>query len=245
MLDVLCGRGRQGRELASPRAPGSVPSPEPSGTYLQGTGIAGSRPGSHRSAAVLRDTGRSGAAVARAAGAALAPARNRGFPRWGYKTPCSPLRQGPTPLPGRRDPSGCLTTLRTQAPPLPPLPGPYQVFTTFTFRYSRFTSRLPRVAASLEGSGVWMDGGSGASGWDPWVPLPACTTLPLPDGGEAAGVALKHVGIVEHCPAGVSPSPPPRPRSDLNRNSLRHRTSQHRWNRGVREVAPRWTQNAK
>lgn len=37
-------------------------------------------------------------------------------------------------------------------PPQPwaTLYGPYQVFTTFTFRYSRFTNRQPRVAASLE-----------------------------------------------------------------------------------------------
>lgn len=90
-----------------------------------------------------------------------------------------------------------------------------------------------------------MDGGEGVSGWDPWVPLPARRALLLPDGGEAAGVALKHVGVVEHCPTGVSPPSPPLLRSDLNRNSLRRGTSQHRWNEGFGEVAPRWTPNAK
>lgn len=68
------------------------------------------------------------------------------------------------------------------------------------------------------------------SGWDPWAPLPVrppWLSPPLPDGGEAARVALKHAGIVEHGPSGVAPSSTPLFRSDLSPNSSGHRISQH------------------
>ena len=52
------------------------------------------------------------------------------------------------------------------------------------------------------------------SGRGPWLSPPEHLPWPgppLPDGGEAAGVALKHVGIIEHGHPRVSPSTTPLP----------------------------------
>ena len=80
------------------------------------------------------------------------------------------------------------------------------------------------------------------SGWDPWAPLPVrppWLSPPLPDGGEAARVALKHAGIVEHGPSGVAPSSTPLFRSDLSPNSSGHRIFQHRRREGCGQAAQR------
>lgn len=66
----------------------------------------------------------------------------------------------------------------------------------------------------------------------PLLARPLWPSRPLPDGGEAAGVALKHVGIVEHRSSEVSPSRrPPLLCLNLGPNSLGHGISRHRGRR--------------
>lgn len=57
----------------------------------------------------------------------------------------------------------------------------------------------------MEGAVRW--GSQGAPPSYPPFPPPS-PRPPLPDSGEAARVALKHIGIVEHRASGVSPSRP-------------------------------------
>lgn len=136
----------------------------------------------------------------------------------GDNVPRSPLLQDPAPQPGAPHPAPPL--LPTQACPLlpfPALPGLRHVhLQVLALHQPAATSRCQPGR------------GGGCQAGAPGLPLLAHTAQALPDGGEAASVALKHVGIVEHCPTGLSPSSPPLLCWGLNPNSLWHGASKHR-----------------